>query len=275
MTINVRALPLADGTSIPQLGLGVWQMSNEEADAAVRAAAAAGYTLIDTAAGYENEGAVGKALADLGPDRFYVTTKLRNADQGYDEALRAFDRSMAELGTDVLDLYLIHWPSPAREKYVDSWRALTRLKEEGRVRSIGVSNFQKAHLERIVAETGTAPVVNQIELHPLLQQRALREYHAAHNIATEAWSPLGSGAAGVLQNPALEELATRKGCTVAQAVLAWHLAIGNIVIPKSVTPSRIAENIGATGVTLDESDLGVIEALDDGTRFGPHPDDLN
>jgi 2,5-diketo-D-gluconate reductase A len=181
---------------------------------------------------------------------------------------------MEKLAIDTLDLYLIHWPSPSQDRYSDAWRALVDLQKEGRVRSIGVSNFEPHHLTRIIDETGVAPVLNQIELHPLFAQTANRKVHAEHGIATQAWSPLGSGRADVLELPALTDIARNHDATVAQTILAWHLAIGNVVIPKSVTPSRIEENIGALEITLSSDELAVIAGLDNGTRFGPHPDDF-
>jgi 2,5-diketo-D-gluconate reductase A len=271
---TVRAIELNDGTTIPQLGLGVFQMSEEQAEAAVRSAHDVGYVLIDSAAGYENERAVGRAVADYGRDGFYLTTKIKNADQGYGEALRAFDVSMEKLGIDRLDLFLIHWPSPARDKYVDTWRALIRLRDEGRVTSIGVSNFEPEHVRRIVDETGVVPVVNQIELHPFIQQQANREFLSGLGIVTEAWSPLGSGKGRLLAHPTLTAIAQSHGATAAQVVIAWHLALGNIVIPKSVTPARIAENFASTGLALTESDLAAIAAMENDTRFGPHPNEF-
>jgi 2,5-diketo-D-gluconate reductase A len=200
-----------------------------------------------------------------------ITTKLWNGDQRTDEALVAFDRSLERLGLDAVDLYLIHWAAPSLGTYPDAWRALVTLHEQGRARSIGVSNFHQAHLERIIADTGVTPVINQIELHPYLQQSELRAFNAERGIATEAWSPLGSGH-GLLDDPVLVDLARRKGVSAAQVVLAWHLAIGNVVIPKSVTPSRIAENLAAVDVTLTDDDLAEIATLDRGQRFGSDPD---
>jgi 2,5-diketo-D-gluconate reductase A len=274
MTGTVRAIELNDGTTIPQLGIGVFQMTEEQAESAVRHAHEVGYVLVDTAAGYENERAVGRAVADLGRDGFYLTTKLRNDDHGYDEALRAFDVSMSKLGIDKLDLYLIHWPSPARDKYVDTWRALIRLRDEGRVTSIGVSNFEPGHVRRIVDETGVVPALNQIELHPFLQQKTNREFLSGLGVVTEAWSPLGSGKGGLLAHPTLTTIAEVHDATPAQVVLAWHLALGNVVIPKSVTPARIAENFASTELTLSGPELEAIAAMEDGTRFGPHPNDF-
>ena len=274
MSSNVATIPLNDGTTIPQLGLGVFQMTEDEAEAAVLCAHDEGYVLIDSAAGYENERAVGKAVAQHDRKDFYLTTKLKNDDQGFDETLRAFDASIDKLGVDTLDLYLIHWPSPARDKYVDSWRALIRLRDEGRVTSIGVSNFEPHHLKRIIAATGVVPAINQIELHPLLRQMTRREIHTELGIVTQAWSPLASGKGDLLVHPLLAAIARDHKATPAQVTLAWHLAIGNIVIPKSVTPARIVENLASAKLTLSDSELHSILSMDDGKRFGPHPDDF-
>ena len=275
MTFTVPTVTLNNGVAMPQLGYGVFQVPEAETTAAVAAALDAGYRSIDTAAAYGNERAVGAALADSGIAReeLFVTTKVWNSDQGYDAALRAFDSSMGKLGLDALDLYLIHWPTPARDRYVDTWRALEKLYADGRVRAIGVSNFQPAHLERLIAETDVVPVVNQIELHPALQQREVRDFDNRHGIATEAWSPLAQGA--LLKDASLTEIAARHGKTPAQVVLRWHLQIGNIVIPKSVTPQRIRENIDVFDFELSGQDLDAIGALDSGKRTGPDPDTLN
>jgi 2,5-diketo-D-gluconate reductase A len=273
--MSVLAVPLNDGRTIPQLGLGVFQMSEEQAEAAVSAAHEAGYRLVDTAAGYQNEAAVGRAIARFDRDDMYVTTKLMNDDHGYDEALKAFDVSMSKLGIDTLDLYLVHWPCPRKNRYVETWRALVRLRDEGRVRSIGVSNFEPHHLERIVGETGVVPAINQVELSPFLQQRELRAAHAELGIATEAWSPLGKGGSDLLAHPTVTGIAAAHGATPAQIVLGWHLAMGIVAIPKSVTPSRIVENFGAADVTLDDAELEAMAALDCGARLGPRPDDVD
>lgn len=274
-SVDVRAVLCNDGTSIPQMGLGVFQMSEAEAEAAVVTARQAGYRLVDTAAGYENEAAVGRGIDRFDRDDFYVTTKLRNDNQGYDETLAAFDVSMAKLGIETLDLYLIHWPSPGRDRFVDSWRALIRLRDEGRVTSIGVSNFEPHHLRRLVAETGVVPVLNQVELHPFLQQRALRDVHDELGIRTEAWSPLGQGRADLFSHPAVIAIANAHSATPAQVVLAWHLAVGNVVIPKSVTASRVVENLASTRLALSAAQVQAISDLDSGQRMGPHPDEFN
>lgn len=267
-TAQIPTIILSDGAVMPQFGLGVWQTPQEETEAVVRDALEAGYTLVDTAAIYGNEEGVGRALE--GRDDVFLTTKLWNPDQGYDATLRAFDASLARLGRDSIDLYLIHWPAPARDLYVESWQALVRLKEEGRARSIGVSNFNPEHIDRIIAETGEAPVVNQIELHPRFQQRTARDFHAQRGIATEAWSPLGKGR--LFDDPTLRAIADRHGKTAAQIVLRWHLDSGLIVIPKSVRPERLRENIDLFDFQLDDEDMARIATLDaaDG-RIGPDP----
>jgi len=266
-------LALHDGTTIPQLGFGVWQVPDDEAQPAVEEALRVGYRLIDTAAIYGNERGVGRAIAASGLPRedVYLTTKLWNADQGYDSAMRAYEKSLARLGVDQVDLYLIHWAAPPLDRYVDAWKALVALQEQGAVRSIGVSNFHAPHLQRIIDATGVVPVVNQVECHPYLQIEQLRAWNSAHQIATEAWSPLGSGK-GLLDDPVLAGIAERREATPAQVVLAWHIAQGNVVIPKSVTPSRIAENWAALGVHLEPEDIDAIEALERGERTGGDPD---
>lgn len=254
---------------MPLLGYGTWQVPDEEAPALVGGAMKAGYQLIDTAKIYENEDGVGEAVRHAeGP--VWLTTKLWNSDQGYDSALRAADASLDRLGMDGVDLYLIHWPAPQQDRYVDSWRALIELRRAGKARSIGVSNFNADHLDRLEAETGVIPAVNQIELHPRFQQRALREYHGAKGILTQSWSPLGQG--NTLREPAIVGIAEKHGCTPAQAVIAWHLALGLSVIPKTSNPERIRANLGALEVRLDGEDMTVIEAMDDpGGRVGPDP----
>lgn len=262
-----------DGKEIPQLGFGVWQVPNEGANAAVTAAIDAGYRSIDTAAIYGNEAGVGDALAasSVPVKDIFVTTKLWNGDQGYDTALRAFEASLKKLRLETIDLYLIHWPVPSRDLYVESWKALIKLREEGLVASIGVSNFQIAHLERLKAETGVVPAINQVELHPRFQQKALRAYHAKEGIATEAWSPLGQGT--LLSDPTLTAIGKKYGKSPAQVILRWHLDIGNVVIPKSVTPARIVENFQVFDFKLAPEDIAAIETLDDPKgKIGPDPD---
>lgn len=271
----VPALSLSDGHTIPQVGFGVYKVPRKQTAEAVATAIEVGYRHIDTATLYDNEAEVGEGVRRSGLPRedVFVTTKVWNSDQGFDSTLRAFDTSMDLLGFDYLDLYLIHWPAPAQDRYVDTWRALERLHSEGRVRSIGVSNFHPHHLERLFAETDTVPVVNQIELHPWLPQKATREFHAAHGIRTEAWSPLARGR--VLGNPTLDAVAAKHGVSAAQVVLRWHVQLDNVVIPKSVTPERIAENIDLFGFELDGEDLASIATLESGDRTGRDPDDLD
>lgn len=273
--MTIPTVTLNNGVEIPQLGFGVFQVPDDQTTAAVTAALQAGYRSIDTAAIYGNETGVGRALAASGLPReeLFVTTKLWNADHGYDATLRAFDASLAKLGLDYVDLYLIHWPTPARDLYLDSWRALERLAAEGGIRAAGVSNFQPAHLKRLLDSSALTPAVNQIELHPGLQQADLRAFHAQHGIATEAWSPLAQGA--VLDDSAITAIATRTGKSPAQVVLRWHLQLGNIVIPKSVTPSRIRQNLDVLDFQLTGEEMASIAATDRGLRTGPHPDELN
>ncbi|GGU30985.1 oxidoreductase [Lentzea flava] len=272
----MNIVKLNNGVEMPQLGFGVWQVPDAEATPAVSEAIRAGYRSIDTAAIYGNEAGTGAAVAQSGVAReeLFVTTKLWNSEQGYDATLRAFDESLRKLGLDVLDLYLIHWPTPARDLYVDTWKAFVELQKEGRVRAIGVSNFQPAHLRRLIDETGVVPAVNQIELHPYLQQADLRAFHAEHGIQTEAWSPLGQGGE-LLGDPVVTEIAARHQRSAAQVVLRWHLQLGNIVIPKSVTPSRIRENIAVFDFELAEEEMAALSTLDRGGRIGPNPDEFN
>ncbi|RZQ62174.1 aldo/keto reductase [Amycolatopsis suaedae] len=261
---------------MPQLGFGVFQVPDDETAAAVTAALEAGYRSIDTAAVYGNEGGVGQAIRQSGIPReeLFVTTKLWNADQGHDETLKAFEASRQLLGLDYLDLYLIHWPVPERDRYADSWKALEKLLADGRVRAIGVSNFQPSHLRRLAEVSDVVPAVNQIELHPYLQQAELRPFHAERGIVTEAWSPLAKGG-DLLAEQTIRSLADKHGRTPAQVVLRWHLQLGNVVIPKSVTPSRIRENLDVFGFTLDADDLAALSTLDRDVRTGPHPDTFN
>ncbi|MBT2530293.1 MULTISPECIES: aldo/keto reductase [Streptomyces] len=266
------SLTLNNGVEMPQLGFGVWQVPDDEAEKAVGTAIQAGYRSIDTAAIYENETGTGKAIAASGVarDELFVTTKLWNSEQGFDSTLRAFDDSLAKLGLDYVDLYLIHWPLPSKDAYVDTYKAFEKIYADGRARAIGVSNFLPEHLERLIGETSVVPAVNQIELHPQLQQEASRAFHAQHGIATEAWSPLGQGK-GLLEVPTVVAVARKHGKTPAQAVLRWHLQTGNVVIPKSVTPSRIEENLDVFDFELDADDLAAFAALDEGKRLGPDP----
>jgi 2,5-diketo-D-gluconate reductase A len=264
-----------DGRSIPVIGFGVWQVPDDVVVDATLTALEAGYRHIDTACVYENERGVGEALrrSDVDRDDIFVTTKVWNTDQGYDQTLRAFDTSTGLLGIDEVDLYLVHWPTPARDLYLDSWRALIRLREEGRARSIGVSNFHDAHLRRIIDETGVIPAINQIELHPWLPQTQLRDIDARLGIKTEAWSPLGSGQ--LIDNPVIGEVAAKHGKAPAQVMVRWSLQLGNIVLPKSVTPARIQQNIDVFDFVLDDADMAAIATLESGRRTGPNPDEFN
>jgi 2,5-diketo-D-gluconate reductase A len=273
---KVPTLRFNNGREVPQLGFGVFQVPADEVIEPVRTAIEAGYRLIDTAAMYGNEEGVGKAIADSGVprDELFITTKLDNADHGYDAALAAFDTSMAKLGLDVLDLYLIHWPLPKRDDYVETWKAFEKLYADGRVRSIGVSNFHTNHLNRLFAETDVKPVMNQIELHPGLPQNELRRFHADNEMLTEAWSPIGQGQ-GLLDDPTIGSIADRVGKSPAQVVLRWHIQHGLVVIPKSVTPSRISENLDVFDFELADEDMAALSDLSGPGRVGPDPDTFN
>ncbi|PBC06419.1 aldo/keto reductase [Mesorhizobium sp. WSM3859] len=265
-------LKLNDGSTIPQIGLGVWQVDPDVTAKVVRWGIDAGYRLIDTAEGYRNEEGVGEAIRAAGVPRneLFITSKLRNGAHQRDAALRAFDDTMQKLGIDRIDLFLIHWPVPAQNKYVEAWKTLVELQKAGRIKSVGVSNFNQDHLERIIGETGVTPVVNQIELHPRFQQRDKRDFHKKHDIHIESWSPLGSGR--LLSDPTLEKIAKKHGKSVAQVIIRWHLQEGLIVIPKSVHQERIAGNFDVFDFELDADDMQTIRGLDsaDG-RTGPDP----
>ncbi|TFC80736.1 aldo/keto reductase [Cryobacterium sp. TmT2-59] len=268
-------LRLNDGHLIPQLGLGVYKIADAAAADAVQVALEAGYRHIDTAALYENETGVGQGIARSGLPRedVFVTTKVWNDRHGTEETLRAFDESLARLGLDYVDLYLIHWPAPRQNRYVEAYRALETLRADGRARSIGVSNFHTHHLDRLLAETDVVPAINQVELHPWLQQSAVRAYDTARGILTEAWSPLARGRA--IGDETLDGIGAKYGKSAAQVVIRWHLELGTVVIPKSVTPSRIRENLDVFDFALDPQDLAAIAALDCGERTGKDPDDLD
>jgi len=264
---------LNDGVTIPQIGFGVWQVDNGEAPKAVLKAIQSGYRSIDTAAIYGNEEGVGIGLRDAGVprDQLFITTKLWNDRQGAKSALQAFDESLKKLRLEYVDLYLIHWPTPRANLYVETWKAFAEIKKSGRAKSVGVSNFQVPHLQRLLDETGIVPSLNQVELHPRFQQKPLREFHAKHDIATEAWSPLGRGRA--MKDPLIAGIAAEHGKTPAQVTLRWHIQNGLIAIPKSVTPSRIVENFDVFSFELSNDDMAKIATLDNARgRIGPDPD---
>jgi len=269
---NPTVIKLHDGNVMPQLGLGVWQASNEEVVTAVHKAVEVGYRSIDTAAAYKNESGVGKAISSAGIPRedLFITSKLWN--DAHLRPAEALQESLEHLKLDYLDLYLIHWPVPAIDHYVEAWKGLIELQKQGLVKSIGVCNFQVPHLQRLIDETGVAPVINQIELHPLMQQRQLNAWNATHKIQTESWSPLAQGGEGVFDQKITHKLAEKYGKTPAQIVIRWHLDKGLVVIPKSVTPSRIAENFDVWDFRLDKDELTDLTALDKGKRLGPDPD---
>jgi 2,5-diketo-D-gluconate reductase A len=271
-TQQIPAIALNDGVAIPQLGFGVFQVPPDDTERAVSEALEAGYRHIDTAAAYRNEAGVGKAIAASGlpRDELFITTKLWNSEQGHDSAIQAFAASAERLALDVVDLYLIHWPVPMADKYVETWQAFAELQANGRVRSIGVSNFQEEHLRRVIDEVGVTPSVNQIELHPYLQQPGLRALHEDLGIVTEAWSPIAQGK--VLDDPVLVRIADEVGRTPAQVTLRWHVQLGNVVIPKSVTPERIRENLALFDFELSPEQMDAIGALTRDERTGPDPD---
>jgi 2,5-diketo-D-gluconate reductase A len=275
MTISTSQVPsieLRGGAEVPQLGFGVFQVPPEDTAEATTRALLAGYRHVDTAAAYGNEAGVGQAVhaAGLDRDEVFVTTKCFNDSHGFDQSQRALKDSLDQLEMEHVDLYLIHWPVPSQDRYVDTWRGLIAAQEQGLARAIGVSNFQPAHLARIIDETGVTPAVNQIELHPRLQQPGLRREHADRGIVTEAWSPLAQGQ--VLDDPVITGIAEAHERTPAQVVLRWHLQLGNVVIPKSVTPERIEENLAVFDFHLSEPEMEAIQALDVGERTGPDPD---
>ena len=271
--MTVPDVTLHNGVQIPQLGFGVFQVPPDETAQVVRTALEAGYRSIDTARAYGNEAGVGEAVRSSGIPReeLFLATKLWNTHQGYDAALQAFDKSLSDLGVDYLDLYLIHWPVPSADRYVETWTAFEKLAADGRVRAVGVSNFTEVHLQRLLDETGTVPVLNQVELHPNFPQAALRAFHARHGIVTEAWSPLAQG--GLLQEKSLVALGEKYGKAPAQVILRWHLQLGNIVIPKSVTPERIRSNIDVFDFELTDDDIATIDGMaGGGGRIGPDPE---
>lgn len=273
--MSTPTITLNNSVLMPQVGFGVFQVPDEETAAAVTEALKAGYRSIDTASIYGNERGVGQALASSGiaRDELFITSKLWIADLGYEQTLAAFEQSLQRLGLDYLDLYLIHWPAPAKGLYIESWKAMETLYAQGKIRAIGVSNFQPAQLERLIEATYVVPAVNQVELHPALQNRSVLEANARHGIVTEAWSPLAQGA--MLTDASVLRIAEAHDATAAQVILRWHLQQGRVVIPKSVTPSRIAENLDLFGFALDDEELAVIDSLDRDSRTGPDPDTFN
>lgn len=276
---TVPRLSLANGVKMEQLGYGVYKVPPAETAGLVTLAIESGYRSIDTAALYANESGVGEAVRNavagdgLSREDLFITSKIWNDQHGYDQTLRAFDTSMSELGLEYIDLMLIHWPCPAKDLYVETYRALEMIYHEGRVRAIGVSNFEPEHLEKLLAETDVPPAVNQVELHPFNQQNTLQDFHAKHGIRTEAWSPLGRGS--LLQEPAFLELADEYGKSAAQVILRWHVQLGNIVIPKASSAGRIRENINVFDFALDEKAMERIAALERGQRYGSHPNEVN
>ena len=273
---DVPNIRLNNGVEIPQFGFGVFQVPPDETAQTLRTAFDAGYRHVDTAQMYGNEEQVGQAIAASGipRDELFVTTKLNNDKHGADKVPAAIDESLRKLGLDHVDLFLIHWPRPAQDLYVETWAEFEKIAAAGKARAIGVSNFQVPHLQRLATETATVPAINQIELHPYLPQVDLRSYHQAHGIATEAWSPIGGQGGDLLHESSLAALAEKYGKTPAQIVLRWHVQLGNIVFPKSMTPARIVENIDVFDFELPADDMAVIGALDNGTRVGPNPDDF-
>jgi len=268
----IPSLPLNDGHHIPQLGLGLWQVPDADVPRVGQAALACGYRHFDGAAAYANEAGLGRALRACGLPRaeLFITTKLRNPDQGYATALQALDTSLKKLGLEYVDLYLIHWPCPQHGRFVESWQALIDARAAGKVRSIGVSNFRAEDIERLIKDTGVTPAVNQIELHPLLQQTELTAFARAHGLVTQAWSPLAHGGE-LLAHPVLKAIADTHGKTPAQVVLRWHVQSGRVVFPKSATPARIAENAAIFDFALGVDEMTSIAALDAGVRLGPDP----
>lgn len=274
MSSPVPRIRLNDGFEIPQIGFGVFRVDPDDTERIVSEALETGYRHIDTAAIYGNEVGVGKAIAASGIPReeLFVTTKLFNSDQGRQPAFDAIDLSLEKLDLDYVDLYLIHWPVPAQDKYVESWVAMEEMRDDGKTRSIGVSNFQVPHLERLAAETATVPAVNQIELHPAFPQETLREYGATHGIATESWFPLGGGAVDIMGTPTISSIAADVGATPAQVILRWHLQHGLIIFPKTNSRERMRENLDLFGFELTSAQLAAIDALDAGKRYGGDPD---
>jgi len=271
--MDVPGIELNNGTTIPQLGFGVFQIDPSDTVEAVSTALETGYRHIDTAQMYGNEAEVGEAVAksDIPRDQLWITTKCNNSNHGYDDAQSALDESLQKMGLDHVDLYLIHWPLPGKDLYVETWKGLEKAYQDGKTRAIGVSNFQPHHLDRLLSETDTVPAVNQIELHPHMQQAGLRSYHERHGIRTEAWSPIGQGR-GLLDAPELAEIAQAHGKSAAQVVLRWHVQIGNIVFPKSATAARIRENFEIFDFELSDDEVKTIDGMEKAERLGPDPD---
>jgi 2,5-diketo-D-gluconate reductase A len=278
MTNSASSVPtiiLNDGNTIPQLGFGVFKVEPDKTSRVVRDALEVGYRHIDTAKIYGNEEGVGHAIKTSGIDRseLFITTKLWNDDQGYESALEAFEKSLGRLQLDYVDLYLIHWPAPANDNYVAAWKALEKIRESGRAKSIGVSNFTVEHLTRLLGETDVVPAVNQIELHPELQQREITAFGREHGIATEAWSPLAQGA--LLKEPHVQAIADAHGKSLAQVILRWHIQLGNIIFPKSNSRERMQENFDIFDFELSDDEQAAITGLEKDGRVGSHPDEVN
>lgn len=267
-------IKLNNGQLIPQVGLGVYKLAGESAAPLILQAIEVGYRRIDTAAFYGNEPEVGEAVRNSGLAReeLFVTTKIWKDDHGYERALEAIDESLARLNIDYIDMLLIHWPSPQLNKFVDTWAAFQKAQESGKIRGIGVSNFQPAHLETLLAAGGAVPAINQVELHPGLQQVQVRAFDEAHGIATEAWSPLARGRFN--DNPVIEKICSKHNRTATQVIVRWHLQLGNLVIPKTATASRLPENISVFDFELDDTDMAAIATLDSDLRTGPHPEEF-
>ena len=277
MSAHIPSIPLNSGSSIPQLGFGVFKVDPDDTQRVVEDALAAGYRHIDTATGYNNEREVAAAIRASGIDRdeLFLTTKLRNDHHKSGDVEGAFGRSLEALGVDFLDLYLIHWPMPDNDRYIQTWKTFETFFAEGRARAIGVSNFLVEHLTRLLAETDVVPAVNQVELHPIFQQRELRAFHERHGIVTEAWGPLGQGKYELFTLPPIQEAAAAHAVTPAQVVLRWHLQTGTVVIPKTTSASRMAENIALFGFELSDAEMQRIDALDENRRVGGHPAEIN
>ena len=272
---DVPGIELNNGTTIPQLGFGVFQIDPSDTAETVQAALDAGYRHIDTAQMYGNEAEVGEAVAksDIPRDQLWITTKCNNSNHGYEDSQKALDESLRVMGLDHVDLYLIHWPLPGKDLYVDTWKGLEQANADGKTRTIGVSNFQPHHLDRLLEETETVPAINQIELHPHMQQAGLRSYHERHGIRTEAWSPIGQGK-GLLDAPEFADIAQAHGKSPAQVVLRWHIQLGNIIFPKSVTPERIRENFAIFDFELSDDEMNTINNMEKAERLGPDPDEF-